>query len=273
MIDNKEELIKKFESYVDKDPITECWNWKGYIHPCGMGTFYYKGKNRVAHIIAYIIYIEDIEINTKERVVIQTCKNRLCVNPKHLIISPTVSYTLTMLKRGDISEDDRRWLANDFISHVEVKGNNECWPFTGFKARGYGKYGKNGETLAHRVAYRLFVGPISQDMCVCHTCDNPSCCNYRHLFLGTYDDNNKDRAKKGRNAIGNRSGRYTHPECTARGENNGSAKADEEMVRWIRANYIAGSRKYGLRSIADLLGIGKETVRSIVNGTSWTHIK
>lgn len=75
-----------------------------------------------------------------------------------------------------------------------------CWNWQHFKTpQGYGKYKRvKGETIAHRASYILHKGIIDQE-CVCHTCDNPSCVNPEHLFLGSKLDNNRDRANKKRN--------------------------------------------------------------------------
>ena len=88
----------------------------------------------------------------------------------------------------------------------------DCWIWKGAKLKeGYGLFKLNklmGEFLAHRISYVLHHIPVPNFklLCVCHTCDNPSCINPDHLFLGTKADNNKDRSNKnrtrnGRNAL------------------------------------------------------------------------
>ena len=77
----------------------------------------------------------------------------------------------------------------------------KCVEFTGTKDKdGYGQLSttKLGTRKAHRWAWMEVNGPIPKGLCVCHKCDNPSCINPDHLFLGTVKDNAKDRDKKGR---------------------------------------------------------------------------
>ena len=50
----------------------------------------------------------------------------------------------------------------------------------------------------HRYGHDLLVGTIPDGYHVCHTCDNPPCCNPSHWFLGTNQDNVDDRQAKGR---------------------------------------------------------------------------
>lgn len=101
---------------------------------------------------------------------------------------------------------------NRFWSKVARGGPDECWPWRAFTINtGYGLFFVSIErpkVLAHRFAYELNAGPTSLE--VCHTCDNPPCCNPRHLFEGTHHENMLDSRKKGR------TGNLPSPETTAR---------------------------------------------------------
>lgn len=104
-----------------------------------------------------------------------------------------------MGKRGP----QRRPLAERFWARVDVRGPDECWPWIGYlDADGYGQIAEGGrcsEPLAtHRVAWEQVNGPIPDGMDICHSCDNPPCCNPAHLFPGTHDDNMADMKAKGR---------------------------------------------------------------------------
>ena len=92
-------------------------------------------------------------------------------------------------------------LKEKFYERFAVDEQTGCWnwvrgKFTG----GYGAISHNRKTIkAHRASYELHFGPIPKNLFVCHKCDNPSCVNPDHLFLGTASDNAKDMVSKGRN--------------------------------------------------------------------------
>ena len=79
-------------------------------------------------------------------------------------------------------------------------GASDCWHWCGVTNNfGYGRFSFRGRTqVAHRVSYETFCGPIPEGMSVLHRCDNPSCINPDHLWLGTYSDNRRDCIAKRR---------------------------------------------------------------------------
>jgi len=82
-------------------------------------------------------------------------------------------------------------------------GEDACWLWTARTSDGgYGRFNaiSTQGIQAHRYAWEQVNGPIPKGLLVCHTCDNPPCCNPAHLFLGTNTDNARDRDRKGRSA-------------------------------------------------------------------------
>ena len=81
-----------------------------------------------------------------------------------------------------------------------TKGENEydCWEWLGKKEKqGYGVLGRS--SLAHRIAYELFIGPIAKNYQVNHKCNSKSCCNPKHLYLGSQKENIQDKIPLNKN--------------------------------------------------------------------------
>jgi len=89
---------------------------------------------------------------------------------------------------------------SDKITTGFIRAESGCWEWTGYKdPLGYGRFRHNRRRLyAHRAAYEVLIGEIPEGLLVCHHCDNPSCINPEHLFLGTHKDNTQDCIEKGR---------------------------------------------------------------------------
>lgn len=111
--------------------------------------------------------------------------------------------------------------------------------------------------MAHRVAWRLFVGDIPEGAVVCHRCDTPPCANPDHLFIGTQADNVADMMRKGRHRAAHHSPDTLH-----------SSKLNRVAVRQIRERYATGERQ---RALAEAFGVGQSAISAVVNHRSWVE--
>lgn len=142
-----------------------------------------------------------------------------------------------------------------FWSKVDIKGPDECWNWkAGKNESGYGHFWLDQHNVkAHRVSWLLSNGDIPDKMCVCHKCDNPSCINPSHLFLGTNNDNVKDRNKKNR-------------QYRAQGERHGRSKLTTAQVIEIRSDARPS------KVIAEAYNISNNYVYDLKSKKRWNFV-
>ena len=90
---------ERFWSKVDIKGPDECWPWKASIHKTGKyGRFKYANKLVAAHRMAYsLFYNVPLELL---RIIMHTCDNRPCCNPKHLLEGTTSDNNKDCINKG-----------------------------------------------------------------------------------------------------------------------------------------------------------------------------
>lgn len=153
-------------------------------------------------------------------------------------------------KRGTLS--DRFW------PKVKIERMDACWLWTGhFSEDGYGRISTGGragrDISASRAAFIIANGfePRS-DQDVCHTCDNPACVNFQHLYLGDRKTNMQDAARRDR---------------ISHGEQHFNAKLTEKQARAILSD------RRSPYDIAPDYNVSPTTIYDIKRGTTWVRAR
>lgn len=168
---------------------------------------------------------------------------------------------LPALYRSDILDVEA--FADTFWSRVDKTG--DCWLWQRYrKPRGYGicyphfKDNPQRGHYTHRVSYVLTYGHIPDELLVLHHCDNPPCCNPKHLFLGTQHDNAQDMVAKDR---ARKTGKH--------GDDCPASIMTEKMVMEMRELY---AQDVDPQEIAAIYGFKKRTIEAAVTGHNWKHL-
>lgn len=159
---------------------------------------------------------------------------------------------------NDYSDIRKALYILDFESKILKSG---CWWFKGAKnQKGYGVFKNPWERAAHRFSWCIYCGEIPKGMLVCHHCDNPSCVNPKHLFLGTPQDNSSDMVRKKRSIKGR---------IGMRGELNPATKITEATAREIISLL---KKKMTCPDIVKALHVSRDIVYDIKRKKTWGHL-
>lgn len=149
-----------------------------------------------------------------------------------------------------------------FLSKVHK--TDSCWLWTA-AGNAYGVFWYKGKSeSAHKVAYELFIGPVPENMCVCHRCNNKKCVNPEHLYVASRGVNSAHAAKDGLyKPLG--------------GEKNGQAKLTWEQVKEIRRRYGKVSKhgkgrshkRPSMKALAKEYGVSVATIYDVVHYNSF----
>lgn len=107
---------------------------------------------------------------------------------------------------------------------------------------------------AHRLSYFLYKGIIKQSLNVCHTCDNKSCVNPDHLYLGNSKQNALDAVNRGQ---------------VLRGERHPSSVLSDKKAIVIKQSYEQGQ---SIAQIARDYKVSEYCIHCVVHAKTWRHV-
>ena len=142
----------------------------------------------------------------------------------------------------------------DVFSFIQMRGKDECWPWTGpygGRASDRRPYFQAGgkRRIAYRWVYELVHGPLDDSLLILHSCDQGGypigCCNPKHMRTGTHDENMTDMTERQRHGL------------------------SHHVVKAIRRLLEQGQTQ---QEIARLYGLSREAVSAIATGRTYGHL-
>jgi hypothetical protein len=134
---------------------------------------------------------------------------------------------------------------SEFWAQVARGDADDCWPWTGYSEKGYGRYYWRGRMVgAHELALTFMTGERrARGLETCHSCHNPLCCNPGHLRFDTRQSNVDD--------------------MMAAGRSRHAVKLTDEQVVTLRRRALAGATG---QTLARDYGVSPSLVTMIIRG-------
>lgn len=243
-----------------------CWLWTGTQFASGYGAVRSGGKGFRCIRADRASYEVHRACLGPHDVTEQTCGNRLCINPDHIVVNRSETEAARSLPGEE-------WRPSPGWEHYETSNLGRVrraltapnTPGTrrgkvikpcsneGYQIVGLRRDGRTEMTSVHRMVVLAFIGPPpSPDHVVAHWDGDPTNNRVENLRWATPSENNQDTLRHGRVPLG---------------EANKASRLTREAVAEIRRAYRP--RKVSQQALADKFGVTQTTVSSVLRGRIW----
>lgn len=144
----------------------------------------------------------------------------------------------------------------NFEKYVIIKDG--CWDWKGcIEKNGYARLSCRDIKVrhAHTASYLIHIGKVPEGFQVNHLCHNRKCSNPLHLYIGTQQDNMRDKILANRQA---------------KGSKNGNSKLTEYDVKKIKQMLKNGEK---IKNVSDIFNVSTTQIRNINDLSQWKHIE